>query len=66
MFGRFSYRSTVMSKVVNSPFAMFAKMKDGRCYHLQFMEDTLATTASFRSGGTWTFRSNPEGGEVAF
>jgi uncharacterized protein len=66
MFGRFSYRSTVMSKVVNSPFAVFAKVRDGRCYYLQFMEDTLATSASFRSGGTWTFRSNPEGGEVAF
>jgi uncharacterized protein len=66
MFGRFSYRSTVVSKIVNSPFAVFAKVKDGRCHYLQFMEDTLATSASFRSGGAWTFRSNPEGGEVAF
>jgi uncharacterized protein len=66
MFGRFTYRSTVMSKLVTTPFAIFAKVKDGRCYYLQFMEDTLATSASFRSGGQWTFRSNPEGGEVAF
>jgi uncharacterized protein len=65
-FGRFRYRSAVMGKIVNSPFAVFAKVKDGRCYYLQFMEDTLATSASFRSGGTWIFRSNPEGGEVTF
>lgn len=29
-----------MSKVANSPFAVFAKVKDGRCHYLQFMEDT--------------------------
>jgi hypothetical protein len=66
MFGRFSYRSRVMSKVVNTPFAVFGKVKSGRCYYLQFMEDTLATSASFRSGGTWTFRSNPNGEQVTF
>jgi hypothetical protein len=66
MFGRFTYRSRVMSKLVTSPFAVFAKVRDGRCYFLQFMEDTLATSASFRSGGQWAFRSNPDGGEVAF
>ena len=66
MFGRFRYRSNVMSKVVNSPFAVFAKVRNGRCHYLQFMEDTLATSASFRSGGAWTFRSDPAGGEVVF
>jgi uncharacterized protein len=66
MFGRFTYRSRVMSKLVTTPFAVFAKVKDERCYYLQFMEDTLATSASFRSGGQWTFRSDPEGGEVTF
>ena len=64
MFGRFTYRSTVM--LVTTPFAVFAKVKDGRCYYLQFMEDSLATSASFKSGGQWTFRSNPDGGEVNF
>jgi uncharacterized protein len=64
MFGRFTYRSTVMSKLVTTPFAVFAKVKDGRCYYLQFMEDTLATSASFSSGGQ--FRSDPDGGGVAF
>ena len=66
MFGHFTYRSTVMSKLVTTPFAIFAKVKDRRCYYLQFMEDTVPTSASFRSGGQWTFRSNPAGGEVAF
>ena len=66
MFGRFTYKSTVLGKVVTSPFAVFAMVKDGRCTYLQFMEDTLATSASFRSGGRWTFKSNPNGEEVAF
>jgi uncharacterized protein len=66
MFGRFTYRSTVMKKLVTTPFAVFAKVRDGRCYYLQFMEDTLATSASFRSGGRWTFRADPAGGEVSF
>jgi uncharacterized protein len=64
MFGRFTYKSTVLSKVVTSPFAVFAKCKDGRCSYLQFMEDTFATGASFRSGGTWKFHSDPDGKSV--
>ena len=64
MFGRFKYKSVFLSKVVASPFAVFAKCKDGRCSYLQFMEDTFATGASFRSGGTWTFQSNPNGEQV--
>jgi uncharacterized protein len=66
MFGRFTYKSTVMKQTVTSPFAVFAKFKDGRCSYLQFMEDTLATSASFRSGGSWTFRSDPNGEPVTF
>jgi uncharacterized protein len=64
MFGRFTYQSTVMKKTVTSPFAVFARFKDGRCNYLQFMEDTFATGASFRSGGSWKFRSDPAGSEV--
>lgn len=64
VFGRFTYRSTVLSKGVTSPFAVFARCKDGRCSYLQFMEDTFATGASFRSGGTWTFQSDPNGERV--
>ncbi len=61
MFGVMTYRSTVLGKLVTSPFALLAKVSNGRCHYLQFMEDTFATSASFRSGGSWTFASNPDG-----
>jgi uncharacterized protein len=56
MFGRFTYRSTALSKAVTTPFAVFARVQGGRCTYLQFMEDTFATAASFPSGGTWIFQ----------
>lgn len=65
MFGRFTYRSRVLGKLVTTPFAVYARFAGGLCTYLQFMEDTFATSASFRSGGTWTFRSNPNGEEVS-
>jgi hypothetical protein len=64
VFGRFTYESAVLSKAVSSPFCVFAKVKHGLCTYMQFMEDTFATSASFRSGGKWIFRSNPNGEEV--
>jgi len=64
VFGRFKYESTVLSKTVTSPFSIFAKVHNGRCTYMQFMEDTFATGASFRSGGKWTFHSDPKGKEV--
>jgi uncharacterized protein len=64
VFGRFTYTSTALSKRVTSPFAVFAKVRDGRCTYMQFMEDTFATGQSFRSGGAWTFQSDPDGEEV--
>jgi len=33
---------------------------------MQFMEDTLRTSWSFKESGTWRFRSDPEGGAVEF
>jgi hypothetical protein len=64
MFGRFTYKSTALGKTVTSPYAVFARCESGRCTYLQFMEDTFATGASFRSGGSWTFRSDPNGETV--
>jgi uncharacterized protein len=61
MFGRFTYRSSVLRKTVAT---VFAKCYDGRCTFLQFVEDTFATSASFRSGGSWAFRSDPNGEQV--
>ena len=65
VFGRFTYRSVVLEKAVTSPFAILAKVKDGRITFMQFMEDTFGTAATFRSGGVATFRSDPDGGEVS-
>lgn len=64
IFGRFTYRSTKLGKRVVTPMAIFSKVVDGKLTYMQFMEDTFATSASFRSGGQWTFASDPEGGEV--
>ena len=64
VFGRFTYTSTKLGKTVTSPFAIFCKVHGGKVTHMQFMEDTFATAASFRSGGSWTFQSDPRGGEV--
>jgi len=64
IFGRFTYRSVTLGKAVTSPFAVFAKVRDGRCYYMQFMEDTFATATSFRTGGSWTFRTDPNGSQV--
>jgi uncharacterized protein len=65
LFGRMTYRSVVLGKQVTSPFAVYVEVVDGLCRHMQFMEDTLATTESFRSGGEWTIRSDPAGAEIA-
>ena len=61
LFGRMTYRSVVLGKSVTSPFAVYIDTQDGLCRHMQFMEDTFATADSFRSGGAWTIRSNPDG-----
>ncbi|MDX7953588.1 nuclear transport factor 2 family protein [Lichenihabitans sp. Uapishka_5] len=64
LFGRMTYRSVVLGKQVTSPFAVYVEVVDGLCRHMQFMEDTLATTESFRSAGAWTIRSDPAGAEI--
>lgn len=65
VFGRFTYESAVLSKTVTSPFSIFAKVRNGLCTYMQFMEDTFATAASFRCGGKWLFHSDPNGSELA-
>ena len=64
VFGRMTYRSTVLGKQVVSPFCVYVEVADGVCRHMQFMEDTFATANSFRSGGEWVIRSNPNGEDV--
>jgi uncharacterized protein len=65
VFGSMTLTSTVLRKKVTSPFAIWCRVVQGKVHYMQFMEDTFATSSSFRSGGTWTFRSNPAGGEVS-
>ena len=64
VFGSFTYRSNTLGEAITSPFCIFAKFKEGKIVYMQFMEDTFGTASTFRSGGTWNFRSNPEGPEV--
>ena len=65
IFGQMNYRSTILGKAVVSPMAIYARVKDGKITYLQYLEDTFGTGESFRSSGTWYFRSNPNGEEVA-
>lgn len=64
VFGRFTYRSTTLSKAVTSPFAILARVTNGRVTYMQFMEDTFGTASTFRTGGEAVFRADPDGGEV--
>lgn len=59
VFGSFKYRSKMLNQIVDTPFAIFAKVKDGLIHYFQFMEDTLATSASFRIGGAGKFQNFP-------
>ena len=63
-FGTFTYTSTVLGQEVTSPFAVLAKVQNGKVVYTQFMEDSFATARSFRSGGTWTIHSDPDGSVI--
>ena len=64
VFGRFTYRSATLGRAVTSPFAILARVRDGRVTFMQFMEDTFGTAQTFRSGGTATYRADPDGSEI--
>jgi uncharacterized protein len=57
VFGDFRYKSHSLGKVVSSPFSILVKVVDGKVTYLQFLEDSYATAASFRSGGSWTVQT---------
>ena len=42
-------------------FAILIHVSNGLITYLQFMEDTYATAASFRSAGSWTVHGDPSG-----
>ena len=64
VFGTFRYRSHTLDKVVTSPFAILVRVSNGLITHVQFMEDTYATAASFRCAGSWTVHGDPSGQPV--
>ncbi len=63
VFGSFTYRANATGKSVTSPMAIHAKVRDGQIVSFLFMEDTFATAGSFRTGGTWTIKTDPDGDE---
>ena len=64
IFGTFTYTSKTLGKTVTSPFAVLARVKNGRLSYVQFMEDTFATVRSFRESGEYHIKANPDGGET--
>jgi ketosteroid isomerase-like protein len=63
VFGSFTYRSVTRGKAFTSPFAIHAKVRDGKIVHFMFMEDTFASARSFSAGGTWRIKTDPKGPE---
>lgn len=59
VFGQFTYTSVVANRSFTSPFAIKATVKNGLITYFQFMEDTYASAASFRVGGSWTIQQDP-------
>ena len=41
MFDTFTYRGRKYGADITSPFSLLAKIKDGKIYFVQFLEDTL-------------------------
>jgi uncharacterized protein len=44
MFGSFTYRGRATGKEITSPFALFAKVRDGKICFVQFLEDSFGTS----------------------
>ena len=65
MFGSFTYKTKTLGKEITSPFALLAKVTDGKISYVQFLEDTFGTASSFRASGTWNFRGVATGGDVS-
>jgi uncharacterized protein len=50
-FGQMPYRSKSLGKMFTSPFSVWAKVADGKVTYVQYLEDTLQSTTSFKQGG---------------
>ncbi|KAL8735052.1 MAG: hypothetical protein Q9181_002966 [Wetmoreana brouardii] len=56
VFGRFTYRSRTLGKASTSPFSIWAKVKEGKITYMQFMEDTMDTMSTFKTGGASKYK----------
>lgn len=65
IFGSFTYTSIILGKTVTSPFAVLARGENGKLSYVQFMEDTFATVRSFRDGGEYLIKADPDGGQIS-
>jgi uncharacterized protein len=46
MFGSFTYRGRTSGLEIKSPFAILAKVTNGKLSYIQFMEDTFGTSGT--------------------
>ena len=46
LFGSFTYRGRESGQEITSLFSLLAKVRDGRIYYLQFLEDTFGTSGT--------------------
>ena len=60
IFGKFTYRSVTVGQAFTSPFSIHAKVRDGKITYFQFMEDTYASSASFRQSGSWIVKTTQD------
>lgn len=58
-FGTMTLRSKTLGIAKTSPFSIWCVVKGGLIVFMQYMEDTFDTAATFRSRGSWTFKSDP-------
>lgn len=64
VFGSFTYRSRTLGQANTSPFSIWCKVNgNGKVAYMQFMEDTLGTTDTFKKGGKKQYRVFEEEGD---
>jgi len=64
VFGKFTYRSRTLGQASTSPFSIWCKVNGGKVTYMQFMEDTLGTTDSFKKDGKKQYVVFEEKGEI--
>lgn len=64
VFGSFTYRSRTLGQASTSPFSIWCKIVGGKVTYMQFMEDTLGTTDTFKKGGKKQYVVFEEKGEI--